>query len=137
MSTQPQVFRMQLPARPPLVVRRPHRGSRARATDPDLAKKLTQELRTQVSASHLANLTTDFAKLISNSSLGGKMVDEITRQDLLKYMHERRSADSAPAPATLRREVMALSRLMAAAVIGSSQRAPLPHPAESRRSLLP
>jgi hypothetical protein len=107
------------------------------ASLPDLAKKLTQELRTHISASHLANLTTDFAKLISNSSLGGKMVDEITRQDLLKYMHERRSADSAPAPATLRREVMALSRLMAAAVIGSSQRAPLPHPAESRRSLLP
>jgi integrase len=83
---------------------------------PDLAKKLTKELQTQVSASHLANLTTDFAKVISSSSLGGKMVDEITRQDVLEYMDERRSRDSAPAPATLRREVMALSRLMAAAV---------------------
>jgi len=82
----------------------------------DFAKKLTRELDSQVSPSHLANLRTDFAKLISSTSLGGKMVDEITRPDVLDYMDERRGAASPPASATLRREVMALSRLMAAVV---------------------
>jgi integrase len=82
----------------------------------DFAKKSLLELEAHVSRSHLRNLKADFAKLISSTSLGGTMVDEVTRPDVLAYLDERRSAAPAPSPATLRRELMALSRLMAAAV---------------------